>query len=180
MLTRISRIDSAFYVVKNHANVLDTFKAEEQGHLGMFLDQIPQFYYSAATPSGKPFFDLASLNLTTLPHVDILYGHQDSNSALIRASVDSGAEAIVFAGTGAGGWTSKGREVAQAVFNETGIPMVFSTRTMNGFVSPEDDDWSIASADLDPQKARILLQCALATGHNTTEIAQFFAALQSS
>lgn len=166
--------------MKNHANSLDTFRAEEQGHLGFFLNQVPQFYYSAAAPSGKPFFDLASLNLTSLPHVDILYGHQDSNPELIRASVESGAEAIVFAGTGAGGWTSKGREVAQAVYNETGIPLVFSTRTMNGFVSPEDDDWSIASASLDPQKARILLQCALAVGYNTTQIADVFAALQTS
>lgn len=143
------------------------------------MNQIPQFYYSATAPTGKPFFDLAPLNLTTLPHVDILFGHQDSNPELIRASVESGAEAIVFAGTGAGGWTAKGREVAQAVYNETGIPMVFSTRTMNGFVS-SDSDWSIPAAHLDPQKARILLQCALAVGYNITQIADVFAALEVS
>ena len=180
MVTLNDRIDSAFYVVKNNANSLDTFKAIEQGHLGFFLDSIPQFYYSAATPAGKPFFDLAPLNLTSLPHVDILYGHQDSNPELIRAAAESGAEAIVFAGTGAGGWTTKGRQVAQAVYNETGIPMVFSTRTMNGFVSPQTNDWAISSGNLDPQKARILLQCALAVGYNTTEIADIFDALQVS
>ncbi|THZ70875.1 L-asparaginase [Aureobasidium pullulans] len=180
MVTLNDRIDSAFYVVKNNANSLDTFKAIEQGHLGFFLDSIPQFYYSAATPAGKPFFDLAPLNLTSLPHVDILYGHQDSNPELIRAAAESGAEAIVLAGTGAGGWTTKGRQVAQAVYNETGIPMVFSTRTMNGFVSPQSNDWAISSGNLDPQKARILLQCALAVGYNTTEIADIFDALQVS
>jgi L-asparaginase len=180
MVTLNDRIDSAYHVVKNNANSLETFKAMEQGHLGFFLNSIPQFYYSAATPPSKPFFDIAALNLTSLPHVDILYGHQDSNPELIRASAESGAEAIVFAGTGAGGWTTAGRKVAQAVYNETGIPMVFSTRTMNGFVSPEGNDWAIASSDLDPQKARILLQCALAVGYNTTQIADIFDALQVS
>jgi L-asparaginase len=175
-----SRIDSAFYVVKNHANSLETFKAVEQGHLGFFLDQIPQFYYSAARPAGKPFFNLAALNLTSLPQVDILFGHQDSNAELIRASAASGASGIVFAGTGAGGWTSAGRKVAQQVYNATGIPMVFSTRTMNGFVSSESDEWAIASSHLDPQKARILLQCALAVGMDTRQIAHVFAGLQVS
>ncbi|KAL1302449.1 hypothetical protein AAFC00_002841 [Neodothiora populina] len=177
MVTLNDRITSAYYAVKNHANALDTFFAREQGHLGFFLNQVPNFYYNAATPAGKPIFDLASRNLSSLPHVDILYGHQDSNPELIRAAALSGAEGIVFAGTGAGGWTSAGVKVAEEVYNATGIPMVFSSRTMNGFVPPTDD-WEIASSDLDPQKARILLQCALAVGMNTTEIADIFASLQ--
>ena len=180
MVTLNDRITSAFYVVKNHADALDTFRAEEQGHLGFFLNQLPNFYYGAAVPTAKPTFDLASLNLTSLPHVDILFGHQDSNPDLIRASANSGAEGIVFAGTGAGGWTTAGRLVAQEIYNNTDIPMVFSTRTMNGFVGPSDDEWSIASSDLDPQKARILLQCALAVGMNTTEINALFRTLQTS
>jgi L-asparaginase len=179
MVTLNDRITSAWYAVKNHANALDTFRATEQGHLGFFLNQLPNFYYEAATPTAKPTFDLASLNLTSLPHVDILFGHQDSNPELIRAAALSGAEGIVFAGTGAGGWTSDGRAVAEEVYNNTGIPMVFSTRTMNGFVGPSDSEWSISSSDLDPQKARILLQCAIAVGMNTTSIADMFASLQT-
>lgn len=177
MVTLNDRITSAYYVIKNHANALDTFFAREQGHLGFFLNQVPQFYYGAATPTAKPTFDLASLNLTSLPRVDILFGHQDSNPDLIRASAISGVEGIVFAGTGAGGWTSDGVNVAESIHNETGIPMVFSTRTMNGFVPPFGT-FQIASSDLDPQKARIMLQCALAVGYNTTQIADLFASLQ--
>lgn len=180
MITLNDRITSAFYAVKNHANALDTFYAKEQGHLGFFLNQLPNFYYDAVKPTAKPLFDLASRNLTSLPHVDILYGHQDSNPELIRASALSGAEGIVFAGTGAGGWTAAGVKVAEEVYNATGIPMVFSSRTMNGFVGPEgSDSFEIASADLDPQKARILLQCALAVGMNESSIAELFGSLQT-
>lgn len=180
----LSRITSAYYVSKNHANALDTFYAKDQGHLGFFLNQVPNFYFTPSTPTAKPFFDISRLNLKTLPQVDILFGHQDSNPALIRAAASSGAKGIVFAGPGAGYWTEAGRAVAKEVFDEMAIPMVFSTRTGKGFVPPfppfgEGGEWRIAGSTLDPQKCRILLQLAIATGMEAQEIGSLFESLQT-
>lgn len=86
-----SRIVSAFYVSKNHANALDAFYAKEQGHLGFFFNQSPIFYYQATRSQGKPKFDISSLKLTTLPTVDVIFAHIGANPALIEPSVNSGA-----------------------------------------------------------------------------------------
>lgn len=175
-----SRIASAFFVSKNHANALDAFSAKEQGHLGFFLNQRPIFYYQAAQPQGRPTFDLAAANTTTaLPMVDILYAHIDANPALIEASVRSGARGLVFAGTGAGNLPQASLERARALHEEMGIPMVFSSRAMSGFVGPSTaEPWQIPGADLNPQKARIMLQLAIATGHSLAEIHGLFSNLQ--
>jgi len=44
------RIGSAFYTQKTHVNYLDTFKAPEPGYLGGFFNNLPFYYYDAATP----------------------------------------------------------------------------------------------------------------------------------
>lgn len=179
--THRSRIASAFYVSKNHANALDAFYAKEQGPLGFFLNQNPIFYYQAARPRRKPTFDLASAptNMTTLPMVEVIYAHIYANPALIEASVRSGARRLVFAGTGAGNLPRASLERARALHDETGIPMVFSSRAMNGFVPPSTaNPWQIPGADLNPQKARIMLQLAIATGQSLAEIYVLFATLQ--
>ncbi|KAL1303056.1 hypothetical protein AAFC00_006503 [Neodothiora populina] len=179
LVTLNDRITSAFYVSKNHANVPDAFYAREQGHLGLFLNQAANFYYEPAQPVGKPFFDIAPLNLTTLPMVDILYAHIESNPGLIQASVNLGAKGIVFAGTGAGDLPEHVLDAARDVWNSTKIPMVFASRAMNGFVPyPDSDPWRIPSAHLTPQKARIMLQLGLATGLNGTAIHSLFDDLQ--
>ncbi|OQE17606.1 hypothetical protein PENSTE_c020G06636 [Penicillium steckii] len=125
------RIGSAYTTTKNNANSLDTFYATEQGQLGFFINQTPKFYSTPSTPRNKPHFEIG--NAKSLQQVDILYGYQDANPILIEASVQSGAKGIIFAGVGAGGWSEAGLEVAQKLFNETGIPMIFSRRTEDGF-----------------------------------------------
>lgn len=107
--------------------------------------------------------------------MDILYGHQEANPCLIKASADSGAKGIVFAGVGAGGWNSDGLKVAQQVFNETGIPMLFSHRTADGFAGGNEIySFQLTSGFLNPQKARIMLQLALNAGYTQDQLRSLF------
>lgn len=66
--------------------------------------------------------------------------------------------------------------MAAQVFNETGIPMVFSHRTVDGYA--EGDAPSPAQIDsgfLNPQKSRIMLQLALNAGYDVQTIRALFA-----
>jgi L-asparaginase len=65
-------ITSAFFGTKAHANNPDTFMALEQGHLGYLFAGQPYYFYDAARPTGKQFFDLSQVE-GDLPQVDILW-----------------------------------------------------------------------------------------------------------
>ncbi|CZT14232.1 related to asparaginase [Ramularia collo-cygni] len=173
MITLSDRIGSAFYTTKNNANSLDTFYSTEAGQLGFFINQIPYFYYAPAQPIGRVSFDLS--NVTNLPQVDILYAHQDMSTTLFMASAAAGAQGIVFAGVGAGGMSGKAGEAAETLFNATGIPIVASHRSADGFV-PLGGGYRVASGLYNPQKARILLQLSLAVGFDLEGIREVFAA----
>lgn len=173
MITLNDRIGSAFYTTKNNANSLDTFSSTEAGQLGYFINQVPYFYYEPALPVGKMFFNLSGI--TDLPMIDILYAHQDMDPLLFNSSVQHGAEGIIYAGVGAGGMSSAASRAAEAVYNETGIPMVASHRSSDGFVPADEDDFVIASGLFNPQKARILLQLAVGSGFEESEIREVFA-----
>ncbi|KAF2873337.1 hypothetical protein BDV95DRAFT_592722 [Massariosphaeria phaeospora] len=64
---------------------------------------------------------------------------------------------------------------AEDVYNATGIPIVASHRSSDGFVPGDEDDWVIGSGLYNPQKARILLQLALTVGYDNVQIREMFA-----
>ncbi|KAH7130462.1 Asparaginase/glutaminase [Dendryphion nanum] len=173
MITLNDRIGSAFYTTKNNANSLDTFFSAEAGQVGFFINQVPYFYYAPAEPIGRIVFNVS--NLTSLAQVDIHYSHQDMSTAVWQASVDSGAKGLVYAGVGAGGTSGVSGQALERVYNATGIPIVASHRSPDGFVPSSSGDFTIASGLYNPQKARILLQLALSTGYSTDQIRQAFA-----
>lgn len=171
MIVLNDRIGSAFYTTKNNANTLDTFFSQEAGQLGVFINQVPYFFYAPAEPVGRVTFDVS--NTTSLAQVDILYSHQDMDPYLFNATIEGGADGIVYAGVGAGGMSRTASLNAERVFNATGIPIVASHRSADGFV-PDGRDYTIASGFYNPQKARILLQLALSTGMEYEEIKEAF------
>jgi len=173
MITLNDRIGSAFYTTKNNANSLDTFYSTEAGQLGFFINQVPYFYYEPTKPIGKVQFNLSEVE--SLPMIPILYAHQDMDAQLFNSSVENGAEGIVIAGVGAGGMSSRASRAAEAVYNATGIPIVASHRSPDGFVPADDDGFAIAGGFLNPPKARILLQLAVQAGYDNNEIQTLFA-----
>ncbi|KAI1082485.1 L-asparaginase [Whalleya microplaca] len=165
------RISNAFYTTKSNANSLDTFRAVEQGFLGFFIDIKPKFYFMPSLPLGKPYFDV--MNTTVLPQVDILFGHQALNPALASAAVATGAKGLVLAGMGAGGWTTPGEDVLKEVIDNNGTAVVYSRRSMDGYVEPTGTI-GYGGGFLNPQKARIMLQLALNAGYESNQLVSLF------
>ena len=164
------RIQSAYYTTKTHANALDTFRASEQGSLGFFQNATPHFYYSAAIPTGKPQFNLSDID--ELPIVDVVYSYQDARADLLKASIDRGAKGVIIAASG-NGWASPALEIEAFKLTEKGIPVVFSTRTGNGFaIKPAEQ--GIGSGLINAQKSRIVLMLALASHYTAEQINQCF------
>lgn len=163
------RIGSAFYTSKTNSTTLDTFKAQEPGYLGLFVSGQPKFYYTAAQPIDKAYFDVSKL--TSLPKVEILYSYQAQDTAMLNAALNNGAKGIIIAGNGNGN-VSSNMEAAIGALHQQGIPVVMSTRTGSGYVSTKA--FAIGSGFLNPQKSRILLQLALASGADLPQIASYF------
>ena len=156
-----------------HANSLDTFYSTEAGQLGFYINQVPYFYYEPAKPIGATHFNLA--NTTDLAQIDILYAHQDMAPDLAQFAVASGAQGLVFAGMGAGGLSGKATTAAGVLFNATGVPIVASHRSADGFVPAGSRDYAVASGFYNPQKARVLLQLCLTLEYGLEKIKETFA-----
>lgn len=163
------RIGSAFYTSKTNSTTLDTFKATEPGYLGLFVSGQPKFYYSAAQPIDKSFFDVSKL--TSLPKVEILYSYQAQDTAMLDAALKNGAKGIIIAGNGNGN-VSSNMEAAIGELHKQGIPVVMSTRTGTGYVSTKS--FAIGAGFMNPQKSRVLLQLALASGADLPQVATYF------
>lgn len=173
MIVLSDRIGSAFYTTKNNANSLDTFYSTEVGQLGFFINQVPYFYYAPSQPIGIQRFNISGM--AVLPKIDILYAHQDMDGTLFGAATTAGAQGLVFAGVGAGGWSSSAQSAAEVVYNATGVPIVASHRSADGFAPADETSFVIGSGFYNPQKARVLLQLAVAAGHGIDEIKDLFA-----
>ena len=169
MVVLNDRIGSAFYTSKTNSTTLDSFKALEPGYLGVFVSGKPKFYFSPATPTDSAFFDVSKVD--ALPHVEILFAYPDQQPEILETVLKNGAQGIVIAGNGNGNVSSKMEDAIKAL-SEKGIPVVMATRTGSGYVSTKS--WAIGSGFLNPQKSRILLQLALATGANNQQIAEYF------
>ncbi|MDQ0140718.1 asparaginase [Cupriavidus necator] len=163
------RIGSAYYTTKTNTTAVDTFRATEQGYLGMFIGTVPKFYYSAATPVHKPHFNVQGVK--SFPKVSIVYMHEDQDNEQIEAAIRAGAKGIVIAGTGNG---SVPPDVKKKILEltEQGFPVVRSTRTGSGFATKKEE--GIGSGALNPQKSRILLMLALAQSSDLPTIRRYF------
>ena len=157
-------------LTKKPTLALDTFKATEEGYLGRFLSNAPYFYYPPVLPVNKPSFDISGMD--ALPRVDIVYGYQDVDPTALDAAIEAGAEGIVIAGVGNGNVPDRMDAAIEAAIAD-GIPVVRSTRTGNGIVTAGTDP-GIGSGVYNPQKARILLMLALATGESMEQIEEHF------
>jgi L-asparaginase len=87
------RIVSAFFATKTQANTMDTFKAYEQGNLGMIVSNKPYFYYPAVQANAKHVADVQDVD--AIPRVDILYAYEDMHSDSLQSAVKNGAKGIV-------------------------------------------------------------------------------------
>jgi len=132
----------------------------------------------AAALNGAPSARFSVENLDALPRVDILYAHANMSTDLIDAAIKGGAKGLVIAGVGDGNMTQQALDrLAQAA--KDGIVVVRSTRLPQGIVlrnnEVNDDKLGfVASGELTPPKARVLLQLALTKTRDPAAIQKMF------
>jgi L-asparaginase len=121
-------------------------------------------------------FDITGIS--KLPRVDIVYACADMPPDLIDASVTNGAKGIVIAGVGNGNMNKASLDSAANAVKK-GVVVVRSSRVLTGSVGRnvevnDDNLGFIASDELNPQKARILLSLALLKSRSKPEIQNLF------
>lgn len=165
------KIFAAKEVTKTHTTKIDAFAAPDSGPLGHVDDNGVAFERTLNLP--RLHFPADSL----LPRVDILYGHEGDDGALVEAALHAGAKGIVYAGMGNGNIPAKA-EKALAKASEKGIVVVRASRSNSGPVVPADPSYTAAGfidgGALNPQKARVLLRLALMQTNDRKEIQNFF------
>jgi L-asparaginase len=170
-------IHGAHSLTKTSTTAVQTFMSPLRGLVGVSTYGKNDFYnrpqWKHTTESE---FDIATI--TSLPRVDILYACADMPADLIDTSVANGAKGIVIAGVGNGNMNKAFLEAASRLAQK-GIVVVRSSRVVTGSVGRNvevnDDEMNfVASDELNPQKARILLMLALLKPRATAEIQSLF------
>jgi L-asparaginase len=170
-------IHGAHSLTKTSTTAVQTFMSPIRGLVGVasygkndYFTK-PEWKHTTQTE-----FDITGV--TQLPRVDIIFGSLDMSPELIDCAVTNGAKGIVIAGVGNGNM-NKASMHAMAKAVKKGVIVVRSSRVATGAVGRNvevDDDklGLIASDELNPQKARILLSLALLRKHTPEEIQKMF------
>jgi L-asparaginase len=170
-------IHGASSLTKTSTTAVQTFLSPLSGLIGTVAYGDVDFYRG---PVGRHTVESEfSLDgVTSLPRVDIIMAHENMDGAMIDAAVAAGAKGVVIAGVGNGNMTAPAVQ-ALARHAKAGIVCVRASRVTVGRVGRNvelDDDklGFIASIDLNPQKARVLLRLALLKAQTPAQIQRLF------
>ena len=153
-----STVHSARFVEKTDTTHADTFKGRQMGCLGYMQDGRPYLYQQ---PLRKHTWSSDLAAPEKLPAVAIVYAYVGLTAEDVR-SLAEGKAGLVLAGLGHG---KMPEPVWQALrpFMEQGLVVVRAARAMGGMVTQVPAyDGTVTADSLTPQKAKILLQLALA------------------
>ena len=170
-------IHSAHEIIKMHTTDVGTFTSGEPGLVGVTLFGDNTWYRTPAqVHTSKSEFDIR--NVEALPRVDIIYAHANMSPDLIEAAAANGAQGIVIAGVGDGNMTAPALEAVAEVIKK-GVVVVRSSRVNGGIIrrnieTNDDEIGSVASMELNPAKARVLLQLALLETKDAAKIQDYF------
>ena len=177
MILMNGQILGARSAVKMHTLDVASFQGACHGALGYvqgpkvhFLTQV-EHNHTSQSP-----FDVS--NLTTLPKVGIVYSHSNVNADVMTPFLTKDYKGIVHAGVGNGN-IHKNIFPALQEARKQGIMVVRASRvplgptSMDGEVDDKQYEF-VASMELNPQKARILLMLALTQTHDWQEIQRYF------
>ncbi len=170
-------IHSAHDVVKGHTTDVATFSSSEAGLVGAVLFGKTIWYRTPAQVHTKNS-ELAIVTGKPLPRVDIIYAHANMSPDLIDSAVEKGAKGLVIAGVGDGNMTAPAMDAVKRAIAK-GVVVVRSSRTNGGIIRRNievDDDkiGTVASMELNPPKARALLQLALLKTTDAKKIQDYF------
>jgi L-asparaginase len=158
---------------------LDTFKSPNRGRAGvMNVGRAFFFYRNPAKHTTESEFSVDGAAPKDLPRVEIVYSYANLGRDMIDFLVEKGVKGIVLAGVGDGNSTDTAI-AALAEAAKKGVAVVRATRTGSGLVVRNievDDDklGFIASMELNPQRARILLMLGLMKTSDPKKLQQYF------
>ena len=170
-------IHAAHSLTKTSTTAIQTFMSPLRGIVGIAnygkndFYNTPQWKHTSASE-----FDVNGV--AKLPRVDIIFACADMPADLIDASVTNGAKGIVIAGVGNGNMNKASLDAAANAVKK-GVIVVRSTRVPTGSVGRnvevnDDELGFIASDELNPQKARLLLSLALLKSRSKTDLQNLF------
>ncbi len=164
---------------KMNSTQLDTFKSPNRGRAGVITTGQARFFYSnPARHTTRSEFSVEGVSAKELPRVEIVSSHANAGREVIDFLVGRGVKGLVLAGVGDGNATD---EVIAALRDaaKKGIAVVRATRTGSGIVArnvevKDDELGFIASQELSPQKARVLLMLGLMKTSDPRKLQEYF------
>ena len=168
---------SAHDIVKTHSTDVATMKAGEAGLVGASLFGKNVWYRSpTCVHTSKSEFSIDGVK--TLPRVDIIYAHANMSPDIISSAVANGAKGLVIAGVGDGNMTAPAMDAVKAAIAK-GVVVVRSSRTNGGIIRRnievnDDQIGTVTSMELNPGKARVLLQLALLKTSDPKKIQDYY------
>jgi L-asparaginase len=166
-------------VQKTNSTQMDTFKSPNRGRAGVMNTGHAYFFYrNPAKHTTQSDFSVEGAGQKDLPRVEIVYSYANLGRDMIDFLVSKDVKGIVLAGVGDGNSTDE----AIAALSEAakkGVAVVRATRTGSGLVVRNvevDDDklGFIASMELNPQKARVLLMLGLMKSKDPSKLQELF------
>ena len=173
-------VHSARAIAKTNTTQVGTFRSINRGLAAVVQQGRLHWFSPAPIPAGSPApFPIETLK--SLPRVAIIYTHAGMERSLIDAARQAKFDGIVIAGVGSGNMHALALQAAREATTE-GIAVVRASRTGGGMVERNmelDDDACgfVTACDLNPQKARVLLQLALTRTRSPEALQNLFDSL---
>lgn len=156
---------------------VQTFQAPDAGPLGYVYNSKPYYTMkSLKKHTTESVFDVSGL--TSLPKVGIVYSYSNVEADVMNPFLTNGYQGVIHAGLGNGNY-HKNIFPKLLEARKLGIIVVRSSRVPTGPTTLYDevDDAKyqfVASWELNPQKARVLLMLALTRTKDWQQIQKFF------
>ena len=165
-----STVHSARFVEKTDTTHADTFKGRQMGCLGYMQDGRPYLYQQ---PLRKHTWSSDLVSPKDLPPVAIAYTYVGLTADDV-CRLAQGKAGLVLAGLGHGKVPEPVWQALQSLMAQ-GLVVVRAARALGGMVTPVPAyDGTITADSLTPQKAKILLQLALAHTTDRDKIQAIF------
>lgn len=171
------KIFNARDVTKNSTYRVEAFESRDLGPLG-FADadgKVVYYHYPARKHTTQTEFDVRSM--ASLPRVDVVLAYVNADGVMIDAAAKAGTKGIVSAATGAGRPTPAQDEAFNRAYRERGMIMCLCSRVASGRVVRSPGlrrKGFVASDNLQPWKARILLSLGLSKTNSADELQRMF------
>jgi L-asparaginase len=164
-------------VTKNSTYRVEAFQSRDLGPLGFADADGKVVYYHQPEKKHTSTTEFDVRDMKSLPRVDIVLSYVNADGTMIDAAAKAGAKGIVSAATGAGRPTPAQDEAFDRAYRDQGMLMCLCSRVASGRVvrSPGlKRKGFVASDNLQPWKARILLSLALSKTNDADDIQRMF------